>query len=608
MAGITAILASPSFAQSVNLPDEGGIFSSDFEILGDSPFGQESTGDPVQIEAKFIAAPDGRRGQLSIKATIAPNWHIYSLTQGKDADGGGPQPTLIELEPSAAYRRTGPFQANPAPERHTDDEIWIGLTIEEHHGQVIWTAPVEFAPAAANEAPIARGIVKMQPCNPSGCRPTDISFEAVAAPGELIPLAPVQERSVPETPIETAPEFEPVTGPAPEPDTGNDSLAWMLVFGFVGGIILNIMPCVLPVIGLKIFAFIEQAGESRAKTFALNFWYAVGVISIFMVLALLAAMFQLGWGQLFQLKEFNIVMAAVIFAMGLSFLGVWEIPIPGFVGTSQVTQIGEREGYEGAFVKGAITTILATPCTGPFMGTAIAGVVSRPAPEIFAIFFAIGLGMASPYLIIGAFPELVRFLPKPGEWMNTFKQVMGFVLLGTVAFILTSLRPFYLVVPTIAFLFGMWLCCWWIGRVPPTAESKRRWLAFGESIFIGVIVGLVAFGWLSPIMEDRHDNETKRMADAIIEKWADEGLIAYSVRNEPWQPYTERKLKWLEDANETALVDFTADWCQTCKFLEKIVLKTESTSKLIKELEIYTLVADWTEKEAAVEVDKKLKE
>ena len=291
----------------------------------------------------------------------------------------------------------------------------------------------------------------------------------------------------------------------------------MLVLGFVGGIILNIMPCVLPVIGLKVFAFIEQAGESRSKTFALNFWYSLGVISIFMVLAVLAVVFRLGWGQLFQFSQFNIAMAAVIFTMGLSFLGVWEIPIPGFIGTSNVTDIGEREGYEGAFAKGTITTLLATPCTGPFMGTALVGVLNRSTPEVFAIFFAIGLGMSSPYLLIGAFPELVRFLPKPGEWMNTFKQIMGFVLIGTVVYLLTLLKPHY-VVPTVALLFGLWAACWWIGRVPVTAPSDRRWRALGEGTLFATIVGISSIVYLAPTLEERQEEKLAWRIDTEIEK------------------------------------------------------------------------------------------
>ncbi len=281
--------------------------------------------------------------------------------------------------------------------------------------------------------------------------------------------------------------------------------------------------------------------------------------------------------------------------MGISFLGIWEIPIPGFIGTSQVTGIGEREGYEGAFAKGTITTLLATPCTGPFMGTALIGVLNRSTPEIFAIFFVIGLGMASPYLIIGALPELARFLPKPGEWMNTFKQIMGFVLIGTVVYLLTLLKP-YFVVPTVALLFGLWFACWWIGRVPVTAESNRRWKALGEGALAAALIGIFAFKLLAPSMQDRQEYAIALRVDQEMEVRL-ENSTEYKVVNKLWQPYTERKLKWLQDNGKTVLIDFTADWCLNCKVNESAVLKTDATEKLIKQLDVYTLIADWSHQE-----------
>ena len=388
--------------------------------------------------------------------------------------------------------------------------------------------------------------------------------------------------------------------------SGDHAVSFMeaLWVGFIGGIILNIMPCVLPVIGLKVFAFIEQSGESRKKMFLLNFWYSLGVISIFMVLALLAVVFGLGWGQLFQLKEFNIAMAAIIFVMGLSFLGIWEIPIPGFIGTGNVTEIGEKEGYEGAFAKGTITTLLATPCTGPFMGTALISVLDRPPHEIFAIFFAIGLGMASPYLMIGVFPELVRFLPKPGEWMNTFKSIMGFVLIGTVVYLLTMLKPFY-VVPTVAMLFGLWFACWWIGRVSPTEPSEKRWRALGEGTLVATLVGIASFTFVKPYVQHQYQRYTDLEIARAVDKLSGKD---YVVENIPWQLYTEKRMGWLQDRNKMVVMDFTASWCPNCHVMERIRLNVDSTKELIQELGFYTLTADWSAKEDAVEVTRKLEE
>lgn len=580
---------------------------------------------PVTVSAEFVEATGKTPALLLVTAELEKGFHLYAMDQGAlPNNGGGPLPTEIKIDTGAGLRLLGTWQASPAPATHIDHEIWEGLEIREHEQRVTWFVPIELPKDKDAKQLKITGEVAGQACNPQSCVPFGQKFEAALGSGSSLPanvrlaaqpgISQAQNTgpsATPATPPQkntSAEQTAPGQLPTPStPAVQENSFLYMLGLGFLGGIILNVMPCVLPVIGLKVFAFIEQAGQSRWKIFSLNLWYSLGVISVFLVLAALSIVFRLGWGQLFQYAEFNIAMAAVIFAMGLSFLGIWEIPIPGFIGTSKVTEIGKKEGYEGAFAKGTITTLLATPCTGPFMGTALVGVLSRPPHQILAIFFSIGLGMASPYLVIGAFPQLIRFLPKPGEWMNTFKQLMGFVLIGTVVYLLTLLKPYY-VVPTVAFLFGIWLACWWIGRVPVTAPSSRRWNALGEGIAAGTLVGLIAFYWLSPILEYRQLRESDRLAEVKLEQLLDRGGGEYVVHNEPWQFYSERKLRWLLERGKTVVIDFTADWCPTCKLMEKTVLRTDEMARVFAENDIYTLVADWTHRDSSSDVTAKLME
>ena len=166
-------------------------------------------------------------------------------------------------------------------------------------------------------------------------------------------------------------------------------------------------------------------------------------------------------------------MTAMVFVMALSFLGVWEIPIPGFVGAGRVNQLQTQEGPSGAFFKGVFTTILATPCSGPFLGPVFGYLLKQPPYMAYWIFGAVGLGMASPYLAIGAYPKLVGRLPKPGAWMETVQQLMGFLLLATVVYLFNTLTPRY-VVPTLAFLVGLWFACWWVGRAQLRATGHWR--------------------------------------------------------------------------------------------------------------------------------------
>ena len=265
-----------------------------------------------------------------------------------------------------------------------------------------------------------------------------------------------------------------------------------LGFAFLGGLILNLMPCVLPVISLKILSFLEQAGESRGRVFLLERLVFGGLLSVFMVLAALAAAAGLAWGEQFTLPWFKVAMTALVFVMALSFLGVWEIPIPGFVGAGRAGRLQTKEGPSGAFFKGVFATILATPCSGPFLGPVFGYLLKQPPHMAYWIFGAVGLGMASPYLVIGAFPELIRFLPKPGAWMETVQQVMGFLLLATVVYLFTTLSAAYFM-PTQALLVGLWFACWWIGRTPLTAPEGWRIAAWVGGPAVAALVGLFAF-------------------------------------------------------------------------------------------------------------------
>lgn len=388
------------------------------------------------------------------------------------------------------------------------------------------------------------------------------------------------------------PEFDPeelraTSSPA---RSGRWELLTFMGLGFLGGIILNVMPCVLPVIGLKLLAFVHQAGESRLKAFWLNVWYTLGLLSVFALLAGLAITLQFGWGHLFKLPMFNVVMAAIVFTMALAFLGVWTIPIPGFVGSGKAVELAEKEGIPGAFFKGVFTTVLATPCTGPFMGSALAWSFTQPPATVFLVFMSVGLGMAFPYLVVGAFPELIRFLPKPGAWMETFERLMGFVLLGTVVFIFTFLDWPY-VVPTVGLLFALWAACWWIERATLTGNSLRKLRAWGESLafvvaiwiilFPGVTLGNRRIGGLLSVMEERFQQRAFQ-------------IVALTGQHNTSKPGLPGGAAGFASGGYTVMVDCTADWCLTCKTLEATVLQTEKVKKVIRDNRVILLKADWT--------------
>jgi thiol:disulfide interchange protein len=519
-------------------PPEGG--------QGGDPFGAGFAEDEVvTVQGQFTQATPDAPARLFVTARMAPGWHIYSITQ---ADGG-PIRTRIKIEASDAYELLGEFRAISPPEEKQEG-FWNdpNLITEIHHDSVTWYAPIRFAPGVDPATLRIEGRVYAQACKTSCLMPQDYFFTAVRGEGMDVP--------------EEVAAGAGAAGPAVPPlDIG--ALAVQLGFAFLGGLILNLMPCVLPVISLKILSFLQQAGESRARVFMLNVWYALGLISVFMVLAFLAASAGLAWGEQFTLPWFKVAMTGLVFVMALSFLDVWELPIPGFAGGSRAGQLQAKEGIGGAFFKGVFTTILATPCSGPFLGPVFAYLLRQPPVAAYLIFGAVGLGMASPYLLIGAFPRLIRFLPKPGPWMDVLKHLMAFLLLGTVVYLFTTLSAAYFV-PTLTLLVGLWFACWWIGRTPITAGLGWKITAWGGGNCCAALIGVFAFT-----------------------------VLLYESKM-PWQPFSPDALAQARAEGKTVMVDFTADWCLTCKTNLKLAIDTKRVRKLVDENGVVPMLADWT--------------
>ena len=447
---------------------------------------------------------------------------------------------------------------------------------------------------------------------PSASAPAADTARAPSPPPMPEPAESVATNAAAETTEEVAAVFDLANLEFDEQAGSQTNLATALFYAFVGGFILNFMPCVLPVIGLKIMSFVEQAGSDRAQIFKLNAWYVLGMLAIFWVLALLAAAPALGltntkfgWGEQFNSQAFNISLVGVIFVMALSFLGVWEIPIPGFATASKATELASQEGLSGAFFKGSITTILATPCSGPGLVTAYAFAVNSGSPTLpFLIFTVMGLGMGVPYLIIGAFPSLVTFLPKPGAWMDTFKQLMGFVLLGTVIFLMENIS-FENLLPTTCFLFGLWFACWWIGSLSIAAPANQRLRAWAIAVIIGMVGSLIAFGDFGLLGRAKY-KLTLATDRAVSEAMNQEGsgtltqTDAHEEDELPWEPFNQDQLNQMMRNGETVMVDFTADWCRTCRVLEAVVLNTDPVRNAVKENGVRVVVADWGTKDPVI--------
>ncbi len=584
--------------------DLGGGFTAPGLGGGFEAPGTEGGDVKVEGTASYFIDPETGKGVVRVTVDVVDGFHIYSLTQQR----GGPLPTMLKVV-GEGIQVSGDVVADKEPEIH-HYEVYGDLDVEEIKGTVNWDIPI-LGPTGDEASPEIKVIIDALACTDDLgiCVPQEI--EIVASQDASLAAVALKLATAESTLQGAAESSEPPGEPAADAD--EMSLIVVLGFALLGGFILNFMPCVLPVIGLKIMSFVTQAGESRSKVFSLNLWYSLGLMTVFLVFATLAIFVGLGWGQQNQSDIFNVVMIAVIFVMGLSFIGVWEIPIPGFVGSSDLAKSAEKEGPMAAYLKGGITTILAIPCSGPGLGVALTYCAKQMAQQggtqgainVYLVFVALGVGMAFPYLMIGAFPGLVRFLPKPGAWMETFKELMGYVLLATIVFIMTYLS-YGMIVPTVGFLFALWAACWWYGRVPFTASVALKWKHRLGAVMFASLLGWFCFGWFAPVMESRLELFVEKR---LLEYEGEGGAVTLQIKEGEKNLFTASRLeKLINEDKRLVMVDFTADWCLTCKVLEKTVLNTEAVQKALSDREVVQLVADWSKMKSktGLEIDAEL--
>jgi thiol:disulfide interchange protein len=379
----------------------------------------------------------------------------------------------------------------------------------------------------------------------------------------------------------------PSTNVSASPSTAPAGLAKFLLFGFLGGFILNLMPCVLPVISLKIFGFIQHAGQSRGRILRSGLAFVAGIFAWFIGLALLlialkSAGREITWAFQFTNPYFVLFMSAVVLVFALNLFGVFEISLPqsanrGLLGWTA------REGDAGSFFQGVFATVLATPCTAPFLGTALGFAFTQSGWMILVMFVAIAAGMSSPYLLLSAQPAWLRLLPKPGPWMERVKQLMGFFLLATLLFLLWVIgaeRGVEAIIWTACFLLALSVACWMKGAfLVPTASVTNRVVSLVLMLVLVIGSGLYFIG--------EKFNATK----------------AVSGDTQPrgdWLSFTPERLQNELEQGRAVFVDFTAAWCLTCKFNEAAVLESSAVRDAFQRRGIVKFKADWTNADPAI--------
>ncbi|HSU86989.1 MAG TPA: protein-disulfide reductase DsbD domain-containing protein [Chthoniobacterales bacterium] len=373
-----------------------------------------------------------------------------------------------------------------------------------------------------------------------------------------------------------------ITAPASAPA----GLLKLLFFGFLGGLILNLMPCVLPVISLKIFGFIRHAGDKRARIFGNGVAFSAGIFAWFIGLALLmialkSAGHEITWAIQFTNPYFLVAISALVLVFALNLFGVFEITLPA-TATSGLVGWSAREGYAGSFLQGVFATVLATPCTAPYLGTALGFAFAQSAAIIVLMFLAIAAGMSLPYLLLSAQPAWLRFVPRPGPWMVRVKQFMGFLLLATLLFLLWVIgvaRGLDAAIWVSAFLLALSIACWMLGSFSlPTASRGQRSLVF--MLMLGLVLGSGFY--------------------FIGQKFSATKTATSSLTKDGWIPFSPERVQAELAQGRTVFIDFTAAWCITCKFNEASVLESATVKSAFERYSVVKMKADWTNADPVV--------
>ncbi len=371
-----------------------------------------------------------------------------------------------------------------------------------------------------------------------------------------------------------------ITSLSPPAPAAPSSLALIAALAFVGGLLLNLMPCVFPIIGIKVMGFVNQAGSERRAVIVHGLTFTAGILISFWVLAgvlmiLRASGEQLGWGFQLQSPGFNFALIIIFLLFALNLSGVFEIG-QSVMGVG--SNLAHQSGYTGTFFSGVLATVVATPCSAPILGTALGALMALPPFQQFLAFTAMALGLAFPYLTLSAFPKLISFLPKPGIWMESFKQAMSFFLYGAVAYLVWVLAgqllpengftdsalgmtfAGILLIAVAAWIYGRW------GAAFRSRRARRNAYTTAAACFgLGILVGYPA------PYADRDE--------APLVQW------------EPWEP---GKAETLAADGKIVFVDFTARWCVTCQSNKALVFGSAEVRQRFHDLEVVSLRADWT--------------
>lgn len=514
---------------------------------------------PKPVTASLVSeqstiAP-GRAFRVAVKLDHQPTFHTYGKTLPEGATG---LPTVITWKLPEGWK----VDELPWPPTH-ETESTGGTKAQGYDGTVY--LPAKLTPPASlptGSTVKLEATMKGLVCDPQSCMPITLPASLEVTTGAEPVVDPANADVYKQIDATAAPTQtdggKAKTGATTAPAQG---LGTLLLFAFIGGLILNVMPCVFPVLAIKILGFVNQAGEDRRRVFHHGLAYTAGVMVSMLVLGALVVTVGLSWGGQLQSPAAVLALAGFFLVFGLNMAGVFE------VGTSAVgvgAELQTRSGLQGSFFSGLLATVVATPCAAPFLSVALAATLTLPPIQSMLIFTFIGLGLSAPYLVLSIFPKLVKLLPRPGAWMETFKQAMSFLLFATVAFLVWVLAGMLEEYGLLRALFGLVLvavACWIYGRWSSPVKSRVTRSA--------AIVFTLLF-----------------LAGGVT-------LAAWPSKGDKWPAWSPELVQKLRAENKPVYIDFTARWCATCQ-TNKLVYQSESLQEDFKKRGVVMLKADWT--------------
>lgn len=373
----------------------------------------------------------------------------------------------------------------------------------------------------------------------------------------------------------------PILAVTPSSEFALGKFISVLLLAFAGGLILNVMPCVLPVLTLKILSLLKRSNLSRRQQIAQSAYFALGVLCSFLALGVVIVLARqagsaLGWGFQLQSPGFVSFLCVLTFLLSLNLLGIFEFGASIQRACGEFDHLCDSDQHRlGSFFEGVLMTALATPCTAPFMGSALAYGLSAPSLQLFSVFAALSLGLSLPFVLLTVSPKLQHYLPKPGEWMNTLKQILAFPLFATTIWLLWVLG-LQVGVTLLSFQLGLLLLLgfviWLYGSFAgPAAPIARRRMITSIAV---LTLAFVVFKGFS--------------------------LGAPTTKSLSWEPYSQQRVAELRKAQRLVYVDFTAAWCITCQVNKLVALNSKSVQDKLKELDVAVLEADWTNRDPEI--------